>query len=659
MKKALKIAGIIAAVAVALLLVLIVAVKIVVTPERVKRTVLPLVEKKLHRKVLLQEVDVSIFSGIVLKGLTVKEREEEEVFVKADRVKLRYQFWPLLRKRVVIDEVMLDAPQIRVVRLSDGTFNYSDIMKKEPKAEPKPEEKEPVDLLVSSISLTGGEVRFEDRAVKSGSAAIYNISGIKFSSRNIALDSSFPFTAEATIFGATIEVEGKAANLGAKPSIDATINVKNADLAKIAASLPPNYAAKAKPFAPSGKITARLHLAGILATPKQLLKEGSVKLEQVQVNASGQRPSLSGEIALQGDNLSSKDLTLTSGKNSLLIQMAASGLLGKQLSIKSTVTSENFDLDPFLAKGEKTSGGVRTAAAKPEPGPLKLPVNAAGTFQIGRTKYKGLPLTRLLLKYRLSDNILTIEQLSGNVADGSFAGSARVDLSQKGFAYSSSLKLQEIQANPLVSAFAPKAAGTVYGALSLNAALGGKGTQPNSLKKNLSGNGDFTISNGKLTGAGLVQALATFINVEQLRVLQFTKFAGTYRIANEKVFLDSGISGRDAQITPKGSAGFDKSLDMSLMTRLSPELTGRIAKGGVTRFITDDKGWGTLPLKVTGTFSSPNFRLDSAAVREQFKLKTRETLQKTIEERLKRKEGEPQRPERELLEKGLRGILGN
>lgn len=659
MNRALKIAGIVAAILVALLLSLIVLVKVLITPERVRKTVLPIAEKSLNRQIQLGDIKVSIFSGIVLNDLTVMEKTGPDPFIHAKKIKLDYQFWPLLSKRVVIDEVELQSPQIKVVRLPDGTFNYSDmIKKKEPAQEPAPEEKKEIDLLVSQVAITGGQLTFEDR--KGAKPAVYTVTGVNFTSSDISMDKPFPFSAKAEVMETVVKIAGKAANIKEKPSIEATVDVTIADLRKLAAALPPKFTAKAKQYDPSGAVTARVDLAGPVSVPKSLLKDGEIKLDKVQVTASGQRPVIAGDIALKADSLSSRNITVAMGNNKLQAQFAVSNLFTKPIIITSDIKADRFDIDPFLAKGQKApAGGGQAQADKPEPGPMKLPVRASGTAQIGQTAYKGLPVTQLFLKYRLVDNVLTIDDLKGNVAGGSFGSTARVDLGKQGFIYSTKLKVQGVQANPVVSAFAPRAAGTVFGTLSLNAGLNGSGTKPPALTRNLSGKGDFTIADGKLTGAGLVASLADFINLEQLRVLQFSRFAGTFRIEKGQVIIDSGVSGKDVQITPNGTAGLDKTLNLSLITRLSPALTGKIPGGDIRRFVADDKGWGVLPLKVTGTFSAPKFSMDKAAVTEQFKSKAKEKLQQTIDEKLfKQKEGEPPRPERELLQKGLKGIFG-
>ncbi|WP_054698595.1 AsmA family protein [Geotalea toluenoxydans] len=184
------------------------------------------------------------------------------------------------------------------------------------------------------------------------------------------------------------------------------------------------------------------------------------------------------------------------GTNKLDIKFTVSNLLGKPLSVTSSVSAERFDLEPFLKKSKKATAAE---GEKPEPGPLKIPVRATGTFQLGQTSYKGLPVTGLVLRYRLADNILNIDELKGKVAGGSFSETARVDLGQKGFTYSTTLAIQGVKADSLVAAFAPKAAGTVFGTLSLNAQLAGKGTQTAAIKKNINGQGTYNISQGKLT----------------------------------------------------------------------------------------------------------------------------------------------------------------
>ena len=660
MKKILKVAGITVGVLVALCAVILVLAKIVITPERVKNTVIPLAQKALHRPVRIGDIKISIFSGIIIDKVEIREKDGEEMFLTANMVKLRYQFWPLLKKRIVVEEIMIDAPRIRVVRMPDDSFNYSDIMAREKTApEEQSEKKGDVNLLVTSVEVSNGELLFEDRSGKTGGApSRYTVSAIEFTSSDIALNKPFPFKAQASFAGAALEMEGKyIASEGAKPSLDAVFRVVDADVKKVLAGMPPALAAKAKPYDPAGKINASFTLAGPLAVPKALLQGGEVTIDDVNFLMSGQRPALSGKLLVKGDAVSSDNLVLTMGKERLSIKMSAANLYGKPISVTSAISADSFDLAPFMKKKEPVAG--KTGAVKPEPAAMKLPVKATGTVSLGQTSYKGLPITQLLLKYRLANNVLDIDQFSGKVSGGTFSDTARIDLGQAGYVYSTRLTVQGVQADPVVTAFSPKAAGTVFGTMAMNAQLNGRGIRDASLKKNLRGQGDFAITDGKLTGSGLVHKLALFLNLEQLRVIRFNKFAGTFRVSGGKVVLDSDVSGSDVRLTPTGVVGLDKSLDISLVTRISPELTGKVARGNIGQFLTDDKGWGVLPVKVGGTTSAPKFRLDASMVGGQLKTKAREKLQQTIEQKLmKRKEGEPKAPEQDLLERGLKGIFG-
>ncbi len=668
-KKWLKVLAIVAAVVLVIIVALSVLAKLLITPELVKRTVLPKVKEALHREVELGDVEVSIFSGIALKDLVIREKEGPEPFVKADRLVLRYRFWPLLRMRVVVDEVRLDAPRIRVVQLTKGTFNFSDLTAKKAGEAPPPKppaegEKAPLNLQISQVAVNDGEVTYEDRSVTPARPFSYKVTSIQVSAKEISLEKSFPFSAKARLPGAAIAFDGTAANVGTKPALDATFKLIDADLRLLTAALPSEVKEKLAALDPSGMINVRLHLAGDVAAPKELLKDGEVRLSNIQASAGGQRPALTGTLALTKDAVSSQNLTLAVGGNQLKIDFKATNLLGKPLVVTSQVKGEQLDLNPFLKKDGGATGGTAAgpaSAAKPagpEPGPLNLPVRVTGAVQIGKVLYQGLTIDDFALHYRLADNILTIDDLTGKVAGGMFSNTARVDLGQKGFAYGAKLKVAGVQAEPVVAAFAPKAAGTVFGALSLNADLNGKGTHPEVLKKNLSGQGDFAIYDGRLTGAGFIEGLASYLKAEQLRVLRFSKFAGTFRVQNGKILLDSDIAGKDVLVKPKGTVGLDQLLDLSVEMRLSPELTKKVAGGEIGSYMSDDQGWGLVPLKVTGSVSSPKFALNAALVKEQAKAKAKEKLQQKLEEKLFKKKDGQSRPEQKLMDKGLKGLFG-
>ncbi|MBS3731515.1 MAG: AsmA family protein, partial [Desulfobacterales bacterium] len=211
----LKISGVIVAGLVVLAVILLVVAKLFVTPERIRRTVLPLAEKSLDRKVEIGDIRIRLFSGVSIENLQVRMREGDQRFVSADSLVLRYQLLPLLKKQVVIDAVRLKNPTIHVIRNADGSFNFSDLLKNKGEsmtAAGKPALAQAgngpaVNLLVSTVKISDGQLEFTDRTV-GAEPFEYRASGLTGSAKDISLEKAFPFNLSARLNEAGFSVSG-------------------------------------------------------------------------------------------------------------------------------------------------------------------------------------------------------------------------------------------------------------------------------------------------------------------------------------------------------------------------------------------------------------------------------------------------------------------
>ncbi len=770
--------------------------KILITPERVRSTVLPIAEEALHRKVELGDIDVSIFSGISLKQLRIHERQGEEDFVSADRLVLRYRFWPLLMMRVVVDEVRLEDPKIRVERLADGSFNFSDLLSKEKSAEPKDEtppttkaesKGSGINLLVSQVTVSGGELLFLDRSMSTEAPYRYKLSDLAISAKDISLEKAFPLSVSAKIGDAVLNIQGEVnakdaraeaqivltsfdvtpftpyfkdklpgklgalkvsldlkvggsvdalnsqgkislsdvdlvldalkdapihnaalaltydlnvdrakdtldlgkttlsfnglnvsaqgtvADFSSNPTVDMSVELPDLDIRAALDALPAGLVPDLGGLDPAGKVNARFHLAGSAQEPLKMLRDGEVNLNGVQASAGGVRPALSGTIALAGDTLNTKNLQVKMGDNMASIDLNVSNLFGKPIHVVNHITADKFLVDPLLkgsaAASQESSAETQAGTSAPatDLGPFDIPVSAVGDVKIAQVVYRKLTIENLDLKYRLENNVLHVENLTGKMAGGTFNESGTVDLGKKGLIYSSDLKIQGVQANPLVSAFMPESANSVQGGLDLSASIKGQGTTMAGIRRHLSGQGDFLFKDGQLSGTALAKGLSDFLAVPELRDLNVKESRGSFTIQNGKVILQSSFTGKDARLNPNGSLGLDGSLDLSLDLRLSPDLTKKVdGKGGVTKFLSDSEGWGRVPLRLSGTVSKPKFSLDTSAAKEQVKEKAQQELQKQLEKKLfKNKESSgtesdsTEAPEKKLLKDTIKGLFGN
>ncbi|HKZ18449.1 MAG TPA: AsmA family protein, partial [Geobacteraceae bacterium] len=292
-------------------------VKVLVTPEMIRKNVLPRVEEAMDRRIDMADAKIGLFSGIALSGLKVYEKDGKGPFVSLREARLHYQILPLLSRRVVVDEIVLDTPVIHIVRNSDGSFNFSDLLRKEKPETPAREEKTPFSFAVARIKVSDGRVIYDDRKGISGKPFVYKAQDINIGVKNFTPDRPFPMELTATVPGADLGFSGTVERIKGTPMVDGQVTVNAADLAKVVAGLPPAVSAKIRTLSPRGRITSKIHISGEVNTPIAMLKEGEVRLEQVKLSAGGQTPELSGKIDIVNGSLVSKDFAVVLGKNRL------------------------------------------------------------------------------------------------------------------------------------------------------------------------------------------------------------------------------------------------------------------------------------------------------------------------------------------------------
>jgi uncharacterized protein involved in outer membrane biogenesis len=166
MKKLLKIAMVIVGVLVLLLIGLTLFVKSYLSSDRLKPIILPKAEAATGRKVQLDEINVSLFKGIVAKGLSVKERDGQKDFLKIGRFVLSYRLLPLLKKQLIISKIEIISPSVTIKKEREGKYNFSDIMEKRSQEPQKPSGPEhqalPVSVVADRLFIRNASIKFVD-----------------------------------------------------------------------------------------------------------------------------------------------------------------------------------------------------------------------------------------------------------------------------------------------------------------------------------------------------------------------------------------------------------------------------------------------------------------------------------------------------------------
>ncbi len=131
------------------LLVIVVAVVLIVLatfdPNTYKPRIVQMVKEKTGRTLAIQgNIGLAFFPkiGADVPRTTLSEQTSANEFAGVDRLRIHVALLPLLRKRVVVDEVRLEGLRANLVKFKDGTTNFSDLIPKGGK-KPLPETGEP------------------------------------------------------------------------------------------------------------------------------------------------------------------------------------------------------------------------------------------------------------------------------------------------------------------------------------------------------------------------------------------------------------------------------------------------------------------------------------------------------------------------------------
>ncbi|RJR17590.1 MAG: AsmA family protein [Nitrospiraceae bacterium] len=674
-------------------------IKIYVTPERVKGFIVPTAEKALNRKVQIGDIGISIFKGISLNDFSIKEADQTRDFVKCKEFVLKFKLLPLLSKQVIIDELKLVSPVVKIERGPDGKYNFEGIGKKdEGVKEEKPDEAGglPISLTVNRVEIQEAQFSLAD-AMKElpdvKSTADIDISLKSTDSRNIfsegtvdlkldeitlkkptdkhirdipaALSYAVNYNLESKdirvdkadlkIREILASINGDIKNLNTSPTVNIGVTipkVKTAEVLALAALF-----ADLKGLGLTGDIAAEIKLDGEIKKTEALKATGNIALDKVGITYNAINALLDGSVRFD-ETLMNIDLKATLDKNTAEIKGSVRDYM-KDRKINLNIYSRQLSLDTLIPAGkpaDKTSdGGGKTTPGKPakEAAPPALKLTADGEIRIDSAVYRNMTMSDFQMQYAFRNNRLDIPRLTAKAGKGAIRVNCLADLSKPGYAYILSGNVDSLHADEVVNTFFPKARDTVFGLITFNLKMNGSGTLPESIKKNLAADADFSIKDGRLTGANITEGLAQFLSIKELETIELKQAKGTVRVINGIAALDTIFSSDDVALDPKGNIGLNETLDLAFDLKLSPRLTDKAMSSKIGQYIKSEEGWGTVPLKVYGTFAKPSYMVDiEKAGKRIIKKEADKYIDKYLDKQSDKKKKELE-PVRDLL----KGIL--
>jgi uncharacterized protein involved in outer membrane biogenesis len=551
MRTFLKWAAIIAEALIAILVIGVIALPFVFPLEKIKEFAVAKISEAIHREVRVGKVSFDIFSGIKIKALYVGNRPgfAKKPFIAADSIELRYAFWPLFSRKVIIKEIRLVKPEILIEKNVRGEFNFSDLIagSNKPKVEsraPSTGTKPPFDLLVSSFSIRNGRITYADHGA-----------------------------------GTTNDVRDFNLSIG---GFELAL-VKPIDLR---ASAVVTYQGKEIPLSLSGRIGVNL--------PKETINVGSLSLsiagESVNASATVSNWQKAPNINL---SLSSKKINV----DPLLAVFAAAPAEVEKKPRPGELTKMVNSLAASIPRNLSANTGIDIANLtfqKFKVDKIEADLGLAG--KAVKAKIKEIKIYDGVLSGSLMAN-LNVPGIAYEVKDLRLSGFNAAPFSN---AVIETFLTKLPDYKDLLN--------KVYGNLDVSASLVGRGVEPQDILANLNINGSLTLKNGELKRLKTLAEVGKTLKSTTLQEdIKFGALYTAFNFSNQVVTAKAlKIEETDFKLYFNGGADL-KSLNWvpgnRLNLKLAPHLTRDLPKEFV--IFKDDKGWLTLTFEITGSLKKP------------------------------------------------------
>ncbi|MBW2207386.1 MAG: AsmA family protein [Deltaproteobacteria bacterium] len=563
------------------------------------------------------DLDLSLFpwAGISISDVRMGNPKgfKEKDLVTIKNFEVRVKFLPLLSKEVQIKRFILEEARIVMVKNKDGRLNLQSIGKataekqKEKKEAPAPKAAGsglPIkSLTVGNLAITKSSILFIDHTT----GGKQEVSDLTLKLKDVSLDRPFKLSFSANLDGKPLSAEGTVGPIGKEPgkgtmSLDIAVKVLNelemnikGTVVDPAVSPKFDIAIDISPFSPRKLVEA-------LGQPFPVKTTDPEALSKLALKAS-----------IKGDP---NNVTISGGVLDLDQSRLNFSLKAKEFNkpnIAFDMTLNEIDLDRYLppageekAPQEKKEGpAVKT---KTDYRPLrKLVVD--GTIKVAKLKAKGATVQDILVKVRGKGGLFHLDPLSLKLYQGDVNAKGSFDARQDTPKSQMNLNAKGIQVGPLLKDVMKKE--FLEGTTKADVSVTMSGDEPDRIKRTLNGKGDILFTDGALVGidlAGMVRNVkTTFTGGEKPQEKPKTDFSemhAPFTITNGVVHTPK--TSMQSPLLRLLAAGKADLVQETLDFRVEPKFVGTIKGQGDSK----DRSGVTVPVLVTGTFSSPKFRPD-------------------------------------------------
>ncbi len=411
----------------------------------------------------------------------------------------------------------------------------------------------------------------------------------------------------------------------------------------------------------AGAIKAKLDIAGKVSNPQAMKAAGSMEFRNVTIKTPATtKPiqNLNGTVTFNNQIIDAKKISMTLGKSDLTLGFSMKNYLSMMSKEEGapkptanlSLTSGHLYTADIMSEAPATKDAKQSAPAvtkKPQRSGVPLPnVDMDVAATVGTLTMEKFELSNVRGTMKISNGLIMLQNFSCNTFDGSIVSKGTLNLQKpEEPTFDLALDMNGVNGNSMLSKFSSFGQ-RLFGKLTMNTTLRGAlddtlGLIPNTLN----GQGGVKVENGKLTGVEVNKAVAGFLNLPDLKEINFKDWANSFTIADGRLHIkDLKISALDADYVVNGSQGLDGSLDYSMALILPEKTSARIAvpgfAGQAVNLFKDESGRVKLDFSVGGTSDNPKIALDTKAAQKKVEDLAKQKLKeegKKIEDQLKKK----------------------
>ena len=430
MKTALKVIGIV----LALLIVVAIALPFLINVNSFRPQIESNLSSALGRPVKVGNLSLSILSGGVgTDGLSIADdpKFSQDPFIQAKALKVGVEVIPLLfHKQLNITHILIDQPEITLLRNQAGVWNFSSLGGENAKHQsgaasaPAQSEGAPVNLNVAKLDLTDGKLSVGSVPAKR-KPVVYD--KVNITVTNFSLTSAFPITVSAGLpGGGSLKLDGNAGPINSADAsltpLDAKLKIDKLDLSQSVIIDPALGVTGSADF--DGSLTSDGHVAKSHGTLKasalKLVPKGSPAAQPVQLVYALEHDlrNQSGKL-LQGDVSIGKALAKLTGTYDIKgeITSVRTRLVGQALPVDDLVAALPA-VGVVLPSGSQLKGGTLSIDLE-SVGPLDRLVTT-GAVKLADAQLSGFNLGSKMaaisaLSGKQTGNDTSIQNLSSDV----------------------------------------------------------------------------------------------------------------------------------------------------------------------------------------------------------------------------------------------------